>query len=131
MRDIPANTRTPSVRPGADEKLVELVVQTMHDDSSMRLLRDVLVTAFVLTAPCVLAVQDAIDVRVQQGTATEKQTKEQLQRLLRTYDLSPWFFTNVIVIDEKAVPHSHPVLTLYTRHGRDDEHNLIPPSGSR
>ena len=52
-------------------------------------------------------------------------------RLLRTYDLSPWFFTNVIVIDEKAVPHSHPVLTLYTRHGRDDEHNLIPPSGSR
>ena len=87
----------------------------------MRLVHDVLVTAFLLTAPCVLAVQDAIDIRVQQGTATEKQTREQLQRLLHTYDLSPWFFTKLIVIDEKAIPHSHPVLTLHTRHGRDDE----------
>src|SRR5262249_41281436 len=51
----------------------------------------------------------------------EAQTKEQLLRLLKTYDVSRWIFTKSIVIDERAIPHSHPVLTLHARHLQDDE----------
>jgi hypothetical protein len=36
------------------------------------------------------------------------------------YDLTPWLFTRAVVIDDDATPHSHPVLTLHTRHLRDD-----------
>src|SRR6185295_10570616 len=50
-----------------------------------------------------------------------EQTKAQLQRLLKTYDLAKWIFTKAVLIDEKSIPHSHPVLTLHTRHLRDDE----------
>jgi len=65
--------------------------------------------------------QGGVEITLKQGSTSEAQTKEQLQRLLRTYDLSQWIFTKSISIDEKAIPHSHPVLTLSTRHLRDDE----------
>ena len=56
------------------------------------------------------------------STPAEIQVKAQLERLLKTYDVSKWIATNAIVIDEKtAIPHSHPVLTLNTRHIKDDE----------
>jgi hypothetical protein len=44
-----------------------------------------------------------------------------LQRLLSQHDLSRYIFTREIVIDRQAIPHSHPVLTLSTRHLKDDE----------
>lgn len=65
--------------------------------------------------------QDKIEITLKAGTRREVQTKEQLQRLLKTYDLSKWLFTQAILIDEKALPHSHPVLTLHTRHVKDDD----------
>ncbi len=65
--------------------------------------------------------QDKIEIALKSGTLREVQTKEQLQRLLKTYDLSTWIFTRSILIDEKAIPHSHPVLTLHTRHLKDDD----------
>ncbi|HXU39160.1 MAG TPA: hypothetical protein VN937_22590 [Blastocatellia bacterium] len=65
--------------------------------------------------------QGAIDIAVKKGTKGEQQTREQLQRLMKSYDLSRWTFTRSIIIEEGAIPHSHPVLTLSTRHVRDDE----------
>jgi len=65
--------------------------------------------------------QATIEVSLKQGTQSEAATKQQLERLLKAYDVSPWIFTKSIIIDEKAIPHSHPVLTLSTRHLRDDE----------
>lgn len=55
--------------------------------------------------------------------AREIQTKEQILRLAKDYNLSKWFFTKNIVIENgfNVVPHSHPVLTLNTRHLKDDE----------
>jgi len=53
--------------------------------------------------------------------AREMQTKSQLQKLLAQYDLSRFIFTKEIIIDREAIPHSHPVLTLHTRHLKDDE----------
>lgn len=65
--------------------------------------------------------QGGIDITLKRGTKGEQQTKDQLQRLVKTYDLTKWIFTKSILIDEEAIPHSHPVLTLHTRHLKDDE----------
>ena len=69
----------------------------------------------------VLYAQDKIDISLAHGSKAEVQTKEQLHRLLGVYDLSKWIFTRSIIIDEKAIPHSHPTLTLHTRHSKDDD----------
>ena len=53
-------------------------------------------------------------------SAVEEETRQQLERLFELHDLSRWRFTRRIVVDERAIPHSHPVLTLHTRHLRDD-----------
>jgi hypothetical protein len=60
-----------------------------------------------------------IDVEIAHGSAAEKRTRDQLLGLLDRFDLTPWQFTNRVVVDERAIPHSHPVLTLHTRHEDD------------
>jgi len=65
--------------------------------------------------------QSSIDIALKQGSKEEGQTRAQLQRLLQTYDVAKWIFTRAVLIDEKSIPHSHPVLTVSTRHLKDDE----------
>jgi hypothetical protein len=65
--------------------------------------------------------QDSLDISLKSGSQAEIQTRAQLQRLLKSYDLSKWIFTKSVLIDEKSIPHSHPVLTLHTRHLKDDD----------
>jgi len=82
------------------------------------------VATTVILASCLtvaLAAQTGLEITLKQGSAREGQTRDQLQRLLKNYDLSRWIFTKTIVIDDRAIPHSHPVLTLHTRHLHDDE----------
>lgn len=55
---------------------------------------------------------------------SELATKAQLERLMQQYDLRPWTFTHEIAIDYSAIPHSHPVLTLHTRHLKQDDELL-------
>jgi hypothetical protein len=64
---------------------------------------------------------EAVEIKLTQGSQQETATRDQLQRLLKNYDVSRWIFTTSIIVDEMAIPHSHPVLTLSTRHLRDDE----------
>lgn len=66
--------------------------------------------------------QPPIEVSLKHNDDTaELQTKNQLQRLLKSYDVSKWIFTKKVVVDRDAIPHSHPVLTLSVRHLKDDE----------
>jgi|SRR5262245_15822502 len=81
-------------------------------------LRPVLV---LLALSRVAAAQASLDITLKHGTPAEARTREQLERLLATYNVSPWIYTKTIVIDEQAIPFSHPVLTIHTRHLRDDE----------
>jgi hypothetical protein len=53
------------------------------------------------------------------GTAAEEKTRTELQQLLRQYDLSGWTWTHEVVIESGAIPHSHPKLTISTRHYDD------------
>jgi hypothetical protein len=64
-----------------------------------------------------------VEIRTAHGSEAEVKTGRQLLALLGRHDVSPWLVTRSVVIDEDAVSHSHPVLTLSTRHVRDD--NLL------
>jgi hypothetical protein len=79
--------------------------------------------AFAGTAVRALEAAAPIEIKLQHGDAAEMQTRDQLLRLLRTYDVKPWIFTPTVMIDSspKTIPHSHPVLTLSVRHRRDDD----------
>jgi hypothetical protein len=64
-----------------------------------------------------------LEITLKHNDQREQQTKQQLLRLLSAYDLSSWIFTRKIIIESgfHVIPHSHPILTLSTRHLKDDE----------
>jgi hypothetical protein len=79
-----------------------------------------------LASMLVVAVFSAsqIDIQLKHSAESEEKTKAQLERLLKTYDLSKWTFTDKVMIDYQSIPHSHPVLTLHTRHLSSDDQLL-------
>jgi hypothetical protein len=85
----------------------------------MRRLVALTLTCLLLAVPTYS--QSGFTFELKQNSRTERQTRDQMQRLLRTYDINQWIFTRSILIDDTAIPHSHPVLTLHTRHLKDDE----------
>lgn len=77
--------------------------------------------ATLAALPASAAAPVKLDISLAHGSAVEQQTQAQLEGLLARYDVSKWVMTDKLVIDEEAIPHSHPVLTLHTRHLKDDE----------
>ena len=65
-----------------------------------------------------------VQISLAHDTPREEATRAQLTRLTVTHDLRPWLFTRRVIIDEEAIPHSHPVLTLHARHLEDDDQLL-------
>jgi hypothetical protein len=55
----------------------------------------------------------AID--AEHGSEDELRTADLLRGLLDEFDLSRYTFTDRVRVDENAIPHSHPVLTMSTR----------------
>ncbi len=84
------------------------------------LLSSVLVLLMVLSEGC--AGRQEIVIRLHSGNEREVKAEAQLRRLLREYDLSPWFFTQEVMIESGVIPHAYPILTLNTRYinGRDE-----------
>jgi hypothetical protein len=83
--------------------------------------RRVVLLVLALAAHQGVFAQADLEIALKHGTPEESRTRDQLRRLLATYDLSPWIYISSIVIDERAIPFSHPVLTLHTRHAKDDD----------
>ena len=77
--------------------------------------------AFFLLAAAGGTCAAPVSIVLAHGSEGEHQTKAQLERLISRYDLSPWIFSDRVAIDERSTPHSHPVVTLHTRHRNDDE----------
>ena len=79
--------------------------------------------AIILLSHATVAQTNALqfDIALKNNDQREQQTKQQLQRLLSAYDVSYWVFTRKILIESGVIPHSHPTLTLSTRHLKDDE----------
>ena len=55
------------------------------------------------------------------GDSREYECLAQLERLLAECDVSRWVFTQDVAIQVGVIPYSHPVLTLNTRHLRQDD----------
>ena len=70
-------------------------------------------------APAALAAQDDVRIRLARETRAEGVMASELRALLADVDTRPWTLTREVVIDERAIPHSHPVLTIHTRHVGD------------
>ena len=70
--------------------------------------------------------QQTPDLRIELGqdSEREKETAALLSSLAQSYNLGAWVFTHAVRIEEGAIPHSHPVLTLNTRHLEDREQLL-------
>jgi hypothetical protein len=71
-------------------------------------------TQLLLIASIGLA-EPAIRIDLAHGTERERQTKALLEQVLTSYDLSKYTFTHQVVIEERAVNHAFPVLTLNVR----------------
>ena len=63
---------------------------------------------------------DAVTLTYAHDSEWERAAGVQLLALLARYDVSRWRFTSAVAIADKAIPHSHPILTLSTRHLDDD-----------
>jgi hypothetical protein len=57
----------------------------------------------------------AIRIDLTHDTDNERQTRSLLEQLLSSYDLTKYTFTNRIVIEERAINHAFPTLTLNVR----------------
>jgi len=64
----------------------------------------------------------ALSIRTAADTEAERRTAADLEATVSRHDLTAWTFTNDVIIQEGAIPHSHPALTLSTRN--DGDHQL-------
>lgn len=71
-----------------------------------------------------IAWAESLRFELESGSAKERATQRQIKKLVAKHDLGAWLFTRHILVDEGAIPHSHPVLTLHTRHLGEPERLL-------
>ena len=83
----------------------------------------VAVALVVGPTPIARAQTPTIQIDTAHNSPKEQSESARLQGLLGRFDLSPWLFTRRILIDERAIPHSHPVLTV--GYGDHDDDNLL------
>jgi len=84
-----------------------------------------------IAAGCLLAVvstlsfaADSVKVDTNRNTDRERQTKTELEKIIASYDLSKYVFTRKVVIEEKAMNHAFPTLTLNVRFLNSDDELL-------
>lgn len=67
---------------------------------------------------------EKLSIELANGSDDEIVVREQLEGFLLQYELEPYLFTKRVRVDRTQVPHSHPVLTLHTRHANEDDLQL-------
>jgi hypothetical protein len=77
-----------------------------------------------LVAQIAPALSERVEIALENDSEAERAAAEQLRRIVDEFDVERWIWTYRVRIDETAVPHSHPVLTLHTRSLGDDHGQL-------
>lgn len=67
----------------------------------------------------------ALDIRLANESSTESATRDELLRLLDTYPLDKWRYTDRVQIEDGVIPHSHPILTISGWHDPDHPLRLL------
>src|SRR6478736_3339486 len=78
-------------------------------------MRFLAVPALWLVIAGVSSVAPTMKITLKHGTEREARTKAQLEQVIADYDLSKYTFTRRVVIEEQAINHAFPVLTLNAR----------------
>jgi hypothetical protein len=87
-----------------------------------RIANAIVFAAFTLFISTAAFAADTIDIQTAHHSAREQQEKLELEQLLKKYDVSKYTFTRTVVIEERAMNHAFPVLTLNVYFlGSDDE----------
>ncbi len=71
------------------------------------------IVSFVLTRFALAT--DPVSIQLAHHTPREMQTAQTLKQVLSSYDLKKYTFTSEVVIEERAMNHAFPVLTLNVR----------------
>lgn len=66
----------------------------------------------------------ALKVGTQHNSPEELEAKKQIERIAFSFPIKKWMFTDTVAIDSKAIPRSHPVLTLNTGYLQNDTAQL-------
>ena len=89
----------------------------------MRLKMTIFTLVLLLTGPAVVSAQDlqgadsqVIWIGLANGSEAEAIMANELRDVLRAHAVEPWILTRKVLIDKDQIPHSHPVLTIHTRH---------------
>lgn len=80
-----------------------------------------------LTLAILLAVSigdKPITIQLAHGTVLEQETKARLEQVIASYDLGRYTFTRKVLIEEGAINHAFPVLTLNVRFARSSDELL-------
>jgi hypothetical protein len=67
----------------------------------------------VIGSPLVFA--DSLSIKLSHHTPREVQTAQLLQKVVSSYDLTKYTYTRDVVIEERAINHAFPILTLNAR----------------
>lgn len=82
-------------------------------------------TIITLAALLVLSssvIAEPVDIQTAHHSPREQQEKQELEQLLKKYDVNKYTFTHTLIIEERAMNHAFPVLTLNVHFlGADDE----------
>jgi hypothetical protein len=87
-------------------------------------LAPLVLSALAWLAPPATAADTAIRIDFAHGTDRERQTGALLEQVLASYDLANYTFTRRVVIEERAINHAFPVLTLNVRFARSADELL-------
>jgi hypothetical protein len=71
------------------------------------------------------APNEGLPVKITTTAELESATRDALSAVLRQHDVRRYVFTEDVVIDASAIPHSHPVLTLHARYVDDPDRLLL------
>jgi hypothetical protein len=83
-----------------------------------------LLFAILLVPVFVSAKTPKLNITLQHNSSGEQQRKEQIERLADQYDLAKYTITRDIMVDERAINHSAPVLTQNLRFLDNDDRAL-------
>lgn len=74
----------------------------------------------LLPAVALAAPAEPLWIGLAHGSEKEAAMAAELRAVMREHGLEPWLLTRQVLVDERQIPHSHPVLTIHTRHLGDE-----------
>lgn len=96
----------------------------LHRPSSQTATLCVMACVTVAALATTVFAADFLSITLKHNSPRELQTKAELEQVLRDYDLRKFTFTREVVIEEQAINHAFPILTLNTRFA-DSEDELL------